>query len=167
MYLKLHVPVPRLWYGECPGKRDWSPRCSRQSCHQETCPLDWPGRNLPVRLSGQVGNDIFRQASAGSRDLHTKALAWASSASLPPPHPPSEGLPDSLRLCWSEWPARRQGLVCVNDMWSCGPGVDSPRVDQWHAVCQGFPRGFKMGCDFLNRNLGCKLFPSDLRKHCF
>lgn len=32
----------------------------------------------------------------------------------------------------------------------CGPGVDSPRVDQWHAVCQSSTRGFiNFGLFFL------------------
>lgn len=108
----LYFQVFRLRCGECPGKRDRSAHSLGQSGHQETCPLDRPGGNLPVRLSVRAANDIHLQASAGSKDLHTRPR----TEPVQPPLPPSEGLPDSLRLCRSEWAARGQGLVCVNDM---------------------------------------------------
>lgn len=84
------VSVPRLRCGECPGKRGGPPRSLRPSRHQETCTLDRRGRNLPLRLSGQVAHDINPQVSAGSEDLHTRPR---SEPVQPPTPPPSEGLP--------------------------------------------------------------------------
>lgn len=89
--LNLYVSVPRLRCGECLGERGGSSGRVRPSRHQETRPLDRPGRNLPLSSSsrGQFANDINPLASAGSKDLHTKS--WSE-----PVWPPLSPLKASL-----------------------------------------------------------------------
>lgn len=130
--------VPRLRCGECPGKRGGPHPRSRPSRHQEACPLDRPGRNLPDSVKYLMISILRLQLAPR---ICTQGLALSQFILISP----SEGLPDSLRLRWRERAARRQGPVCVNDMRSCRPAVDSPRVDQWHAVCQSSPRGSLTG----------------------
>lgn len=135
-------------------RASWEKRSVRSQSWSE-----WSPGNLPSGLAWRksaceaVSASSQRYPSSGLSWLQGSAHwapAWASSASSPP----SEGLPDSLRLCRSEWAARGQGLVCVNDMWSQGAVLDSPRVDQWHALCQKLPTWFYYtGHSFLNRSL--------------
>lgn len=88
------VSVPRLRRGECPGKRGGPPRRLRPSRHQETCPLDRPGRNLPLRKpSGQLANDI----NPGPKDPQTHRGLGLSQFSLP--HSPPPLLKASLTAC--------------------------------------------------------------------
>uniref|UniRef100_A0AAZ3QIE7 Tc1-like transposase DDE domain-containing protein n=1 Tax=Oncorhynchus tshawytscha TaxID=74940 RepID=A0AAZ3QIE7_ONCTS len=43
--------VPRLRGGKCVGEGGGPPQRLRPRAHQETCPVDRPGRDLPLRLS--------------------------------------------------------------------------------------------------------------------
>lgn len=121
-------------------RMSWEKRLVPSPCTSESSPGNLPSGSAWKRSACEAVKamiSILRLQLAPR--ICTLGLVGLSQFSL---SPPSEGLPDSFRLCWA---ARRQGLVCVNDMWAWGPGVDSPRVDQWHAVCQSSPRGSSDG----------------------
>lgn len=82
----MSVVVPRLRRRKRPGEGGGTPRSLRPSRHQETCSLDRPGRNQPVRMSEREANGN-QSSGFSSKDLHTRP--WSEAVSF---LSPTEGL---------------------------------------------------------------------------